>query len=148
MRESLTLSQPNRFSALPRLTEAVIALLRSHGLSCEVIDTVHLALDELVANVIRWGHDDGREHQVQVTAAVDAARVQLVIEDDGRPFDPSSAPPPDVLCPPEDRREGGLGIHLVRTMVDEVRYERVGGRNIVTVSVARDPVRSCPPASV
>ena len=138
MRESLTLSLPNRLSELPRLAEAVIAFLQSEGLSREVIDTMHLALDELVANVIRWGYDDGQEHQVHVKASVDATQVRVVIEDDGRPFDPSSIPPPDILRALEHRSEGGLGIHLVRTMVNEVIYERVGGRNVVEVKVARN----------
>jgi serine/threonine-protein kinase RsbW len=141
MRASLTLSLPNRLSELPRLAEAVNAFLHRQEVSCEVIDIVHLALDELVANVIRWGHDDGQEHSVRVQASVDATWVRVVIEDDGRPFNPLSIPPPDVLLAPEHRNEGGLGIHLVRTMADEMTYERVGGRNIVEVKVARAPLR-------
>ncbi|MHB8973134.1 MAG: ATP-binding protein [Pirellulaceae bacterium] len=113
--------------------------LDRHHVSCEVIDTLHLALDELVANVIRWGHDDGLEHPVRVQVSVDATWVRVVIEDDGRPFDPLSLPSPDVLLAPELRSEGGLGIHLVRTLVDEMRYERVGGRNVVEVKVKRAP---------
>lgn len=138
MSESLALSLLNRLSELPPLAEAVEAFLQRAGLSRAVIDAVRLAIDELVANVIRWGHDDGQEHRVQVQVSIDAARVQVVIADDGRPFDPSAAPPPDVLAAPERRSEGGLGLHLVRTIVDEIAYQRVDGRNIATVSVARD----------
>ena len=113
--------------------------LESEGLSQEVIGIVQLSLDELVANVIRWGCDDGREHQIQVTVSVDATRVCVVIADDGRPFDFSSVPSPDILLAPEHRSEGGLGIHLVRTLADEVIYDRVGGRNVVEVKVKRAP---------
>lgn len=136
--QTLTLTIANKLSELPHLAEAVTAFLQSGRASRQAIDTVQLALDELVGNVILWGHDDGLEHQVQVKAVVGGRQVRLVIEDDGRPFNPFSIPTPDVLRAPEERCEGGLGLHLVRTMVDEVRYERVGGRNVVEVRVATD----------
>jgi serine/threonine-protein kinase RsbW len=139
---SLTLSVPNSLSALPYLADTVNAFLRDQHVSCEAIDIVHLALDELVANVIRWGFDDGQAHVVRVTSSVDATWVRIVIEDDGRPFDPRSIPPPDLLCAPQLRHEGGLGVYLVRTMVDEMTYERVSGRNVVEVRVARTPAET------
>lgn len=138
MNDSLTLSLPNRLSELPRVAAAVGQFLQAKGLAAEVIDVVHLALDELLTNTIRWGYADHDEHQVQVQVAVDAAQVRLVIEDDGHPFDPTSAPPPDLVSPLEDRREGGLGIHLIRAMAEEITYQRLESRNRVQVSVARN----------
>ena len=142
MREILTLSIPNRLCELPRLIEAVNTFLQSKRLSREVVEIVHIALDELVTNVIRWGYDDGQEHEVRVETTVDATEVRVVIEDDGRPFDPTSIPQPNILTAPEHRSEGGLGIHLVRTMVDKFIYKRVGEQNIVEVTVARNRLRS------
>jgi len=53
------------------------------------------------------------------------------VEDDGKPFDPLQAPPPDLSLPLERRPIGGLGIHLIRNLMDEVSYARVGGRNVL-----------------
>jgi anti-sigma regulatory factor (Ser/Thr protein kinase) len=53
------------------------------------------------------------------------------VEDDGRPFDPLQAPPPDLSAPLAERRVGGLGLHFVRNLMDQVSYARVGTRNIL-----------------
>jgi serine/threonine-protein kinase RsbW len=148
MARTLTLSIANRISELPRLAEAMDDFLHREKVSHETIETVQLALDELVANMIQWGHDDGREHPVRVEATVDRLHVRIVLEDDGREFDPASLPPPDVLRPPEERAEGGLGVYLVHTTVDELSYERRDGRNTVEVKVATRQLRLCPPTSV
>lgn len=136
MTATLALSIANEISELPRVAQAVGAFLERERVPREAIDAAQLALDELVANVVRWGHDDNQRHLIRVQAAVEKARVRVVVEDDGRPFDPSCAPPPDVSLTPERRAEGGLGIHLVRTMADQVAYRRVAGRNVVEVTVA------------
>ncbi len=133
MTATLALSIANEISELPRLTQAVGAFLEHERVSREAIDAAQLALDELVANVVRWGHDDDRQHLIRVEAAVEKAQVRLVVEDDGRPFDPSCFPPPDLSTPPEQRAEGGLGIHLVRALAQQVAYRRMAGRNRVEV---------------
>jgi len=70
-----------------------------------------------------------------VSLRVDDGKVELQVEDDGRKFDPTSAPEVDTRVPLEERRVGGLGIHLVRSMATRVRYERTDGRNHVSISI-------------
>ena len=134
---TLDLSIPGELSRLPGAAAAVDGLLTRAGLPPEVIGIVHLALDELAANVMRWSAAD-RVPEIRIRATVEPAHVRLVIEDDGPPFDPRTAPSPDVESPLAERREGGLGIHLVRNLVDELAYARVGPRNVVDIRVARD----------
>ena len=90
---------------------------------------MNLALEELWLNVVNYGHSGGF-HEVEIGLTSEASAVTIEITDDGKPFDPlNDAPVPDVTGSLKDRAVGGLGIHLVRTMMDEMRYKREGGRN-------------------
>src|SRR5262245_23364840 len=107
--------------------------LRAAGLPDESVLELRLVAEELLVNVADYGHDDGAEHWVRVELELTADRVTLRFEDDGRPFDPLAAPPPDVAAPVEERDVGGLGVHLVRSLVDHAEYAWVAGRNVLTV---------------
>jgi anti-sigma regulatory factor (Ser/Thr protein kinase) len=115
--------------------ERVVALAErfgeEHQLPAEVVMTIHLVLDEVVANVIAHAYDDTAEHQIRVTLTFDESLLAIRVEDDGRPFDPLAAPPPDLDLPLEERPVGGLGIHIVRSVMDDVEYHRDGGRNVL-----------------
>jgi anti-sigma regulatory factor (Ser/Thr protein kinase) len=119
----------NRLLELDRVADAVEAFGEAHGLSAKLRYQIRLVLDELLTNTILYGYADGREHGIGVGMAQDGDRLRFVLEDTGRPFDPLTAGVPDVNAPAEERPIGGLGIHLVRTIMDRVAYERVGGVN-------------------
>jgi serine/threonine-protein kinase RsbW len=136
--DTLDRSFPGELSQLPGLAAAVDAFLNRDGVPSETIDTVQLALDELAANVVHWSAGAGRSLEIRVQVSVQPAQVCLTIEDDGPAFDPCAVPSPDVGLPLAQRLEGGLGIHLVRSLVDGMTYARVGSRNVVEVRVARD----------
>lgn len=104
---------------------------KEHGLATEIIDGVNIALDELVANVVRHAHDDGEIHRIDIAVRIEDDHLLVEIADDGRPFNPLDRPPPDIEAPLEERPVGGLGIHFVRTLMDEVGYRRDAGRNIL-----------------
>jgi anti-sigma regulatory factor (Ser/Thr protein kinase) len=94
---------------------------------------LRLVADELLSNVIRYGFPNGGEHVIQVGFAVVDQKILMTITDDGIPFNPFNRPVPDVDAGLEDRNVGGLGIHLVRNVMDKVAYERVAGHNQVTM---------------
>jgi anti-sigma regulatory factor (Ser/Thr protein kinase) len=112
---------------------AVEAALRKAELPDDVVLELLLAAEEVLTNVAAYAHDDGAEHWVRVTLGRTGDEVTLRFEDDGRPFDPLAAPPPDLASPVEERPAGGLGIHLVRSLVDGAEYARVGGGNVLTL---------------
>ena len=92
-----------------------------------MIFKVNLVLDELSVNIVNYG---GEASEIEVSLAADADEVRVEIADDGRPFDPlNDAMEPDLDAPLEDRAIGGLGIHLVREMMDELHYSREDGKN-------------------
>jgi anti-sigma regulatory factor (Ser/Thr protein kinase) len=135
----LTLRLANQLTEIPRSAELVEAFLRTHGVAPGVISTANLCLEELVANTIAYGYGDTAPHEIEVQLAWDGATLVIDIADDGKPFDPTLAPVPDVGAALEDRPIGGLGIHLVRTLMDEVAYRREGGRNRVRLCKRLSP---------
>ena len=137
MAATLTLTLKNHPSEISRLVDLVGAFGEQAGLSEDAIFKLTLALDEIVANVIRHAFHDQQEHRIDVRVTVNERTVAAVVEDDGHPFDPRDAPAPDLALPIEDRLPGGLGMHLVRATMDSVEYRRDHGRNILTVEFAR-----------
>lgn len=113
---------------------ALEAALRAADLPDVVVLELLLAAEEVLTNVARYAYDDdGAEHWVRVTLDRAGADLTLRFADDGRPFDPLAEAPPDLTGPVEQRPIGGLGIHLVRSLVDHAQYARVGGENVLTL---------------
>ncbi len=101
------------------------------GLPATLRRSVSVALDELLANTIAYGG----AARIVVDVALHPNRLSVMLIDDGRPFDPfGEAPAPGTALPVEERKLGGLGIHLVQRMMDEVRYERRADRNVVVLT--------------
>jgi anti-sigma regulatory factor (Ser/Thr protein kinase) len=107
--------------------------LRQAGLPEETVLDLRLVAEELLTNVAAYGHEDGAEHWVRVELALAGDEVRLRFADDGRPFDPLAAPAPDLAAPLAERPIGGLGIHLVRSLVDHAEYARLAGQNVITL---------------
>jgi anti-sigma regulatory factor (Ser/Thr protein kinase) len=93
-----------------------------------------LVIEELVTNTIKYGYDDKAAHRIHVCVKFHDGQLCIEVRDNGHPFDPLEQEAPDLTLPAEERPIGGLGIHLVRQMTDEVRYERRGDENIVTAT--------------
>ncbi len=129
MYEELRLTIPNDLGELARVNELANSLLERRGVAEETVYATNLALEEVLSNVIRHAFEDRAQHEISLHLRVGEGGVELQFVDDGREFDPLSAPEVDVDAPLEERTVGGLGIHLLRTMVSEIRYQRAGGRN-------------------
>ena len=123
----------NQRHEIQRLAEVAERFCAEHALSDTDMMAVTLALDEVVTNIILHGYDDDADHEIRVTMAVEGGVLTIEVEDDARHFDPLQAPPPDLDLPIEERPVGGLGIHLVRTLMETVEYQRRGGRNVLTM---------------
>ncbi len=130
---------PNRFEALNPLMERITARLEAHGANAGAVYAANLALEELITNILKYGYDDAGEHRITVDLCVADGRFALTLADDGHPFDPFAQAAPDTSLPLEERPIGGLGIHFVRNLLDECRYEWRDGKNLVTVSKALQP---------
>lgn len=129
----------NDVASLVAATEELEQFLTRAAVGAEAAYACTLALEEVVTNVFKYAYDDAGAHAVRFTAQLTPDHVVLRFSDDGRPFDPLAAPPPDLARPLEERAIGGLGIHLVRKLADAMEYERRGGRNLLTARFALRP---------
>jgi len=123
----------NQRSEIQRLGELAERFGAGEHLGDDEVMAINLVLDEMVANIIENAYDDQGEHEIHVSLARHGDTLTIRIEDDGRPFDPVQAPAPDLDLPLEERPIGGLGIHIVRSVMDAVDYRRQDGRNILTM---------------
>ena len=90
-------------------------------------------MEEAVVNVMEYAYPEGTQGKVDISASVEGDDVIFVISDSGTAFDPTAKADVDVNQEVEDRPIGGLGIHLVRKIMDSVKYERIDGKNILTL---------------
>ena len=90
---------------------------------------VNLGLDELFTNIISYGFEDEGDHQIKFTLAKTEETLVVKVEDDGTPFNPLEAADPELSRDLDTIDIGGLGIHLVKKMMDDINYQRVAGRN-------------------
>ena len=127
----------NDFSEIDGLPGAVHEFFAERSLSKRTLLTVDLVLEEVVSNIVKYAYLDAEPHQITIHVELTTERVLLVVEDDGREFDPAQAPEPDFAQRFEDRPIGGLGLHLVRHMVQLFRYERRGVKNRLEIGVNR-----------
>lgn len=130
-----------------RVTRAFAEFAESHGLPASVRRGVLVALDELVANALTHGaRPGGPGVEVTVEGTLESDRLVVMVRDGGEPFDPLAQAPPDTTLALEDREPGGLGLHLVREMMDEVCYSRRGDQNeVVLVKQLGTPHGAEPP---
>jgi len=118
---------------LDKLCQNLETFGKKFGLPKKLIFEINLALDELFTNIISYGFKDNQEHIVKVTLTPQNDELCLCIEDDGKPFNPIDFETPDVSCSVEECKIGGLGIHIMKKLMDEVCYERCGGKNVLNL---------------
>lgn len=94
---------------------------------------MNLAIEEAVVNVMNYAYPAGTEGDVKIEAQANDQRLKFVIIDSGMPFDPTAQEDADITLSAEERRIGGLGIYLVRQLMDSINYERVDGQNVLTL---------------
>ncbi|MBN1142078.1 MAG: SpoIIE family protein phosphatase [Deltaproteobacteria bacterium] len=123
----------NHTSELPRMVAWLEDLQTRLGWSYELTSQLNLILEEWLVNVISYAFADDHLHEIEIRLWQDEAGVRMEVSDDGAPFDPTAQKQPDLDAAIEDRPIGGLGIHFIRTSLDELRYARTDGRNVVTM---------------
>lgn len=131
--ERLNLRIANDLAELSRVGAAIDEFCTNLAIPAAYAFRLNVAIEELLTNTISYGYADDRGHQIAIDIAREGNTIVAEISDDARPFDPLDAPPPDLDSAIEDRRVGGLGVHLVKTLMDDVRYAYRDGRNHVTL---------------
>lgn len=122
----------SQLSELELLCEKLEEIGRKLKISQRCLFEINLVLDEIFTNIISYGFKDEREHAIGVTLTAEGDTLVVTVEDDGVPFNPTTRKEPELPADLEDCQIGGLGIHLIKNLVDEVIYCRRNGLNILT----------------
>ena len=124
----------NDIQSLPLVNEWIEQCCEEAGLGLDWVMKFQLVIEEMVSNVIFYAYDSQQqEAAIELRFTWEAGTVSILLRDWGKPFDPTAKEDPDITLSVEDRPIGGLGIFMVKQLMDEVRYERVGSSNLLTL---------------
>ena len=129
----LEIKLKNQLSELKHFKERFNAFAENNGFSKPKRREMNVVFDELLGNIVSYAYTDEQEHTIEVRVEFFGDRLTVTIEDDGIPFNPLEKDTPDTELPLEERKIGGLGIHLVRGLMDDFKYERRETQNVVTL---------------
>ena len=130
---SMEMTLNNRFSEIERLKGQFNSFSNDNHISVKTRRELNVVFDELLNNIISYAYEDDNNHKIEVRVELTQDRLIVFIEDDGIPFNPLDADPPDTGLALEERSLGGLGIHLVRNVMDKFTYHRSTGKNRLTL---------------
>lgn len=140
--DTLQFKLQNRLSELERLSRYLQDFGERHGLPPKCIFEINFALEEILSNIIAYAYCDDKPHWIKIRLSLEGDTLTIRVKDDGRFFNLSQALPPEIHCPLDQRRIGGLGIFFIRKFMDRIVYERQQDTNILTL---KKQIRRCGP---
>lgn len=139
---SKTILIKNQLSEISRVSEQFDQFVQSNNINDKIKQQMKMVLDELLNNTISYGFPDHDDHEIEIQFECTSARLITRITDDGIPFNPFIAKTPDTTLSIEDRAIGGLGILLVKKVVDKVEYQRRMNQNHIILIKDINPGQS------
>jgi len=127
----MTLTLKNDIREVSRLGDFLKAAAERYHLEDAQGKELRLAVEEAVVNVIDYAYPEGEEGEITLELNFEEGGVLIRVIDSGIPFDPTKTEEPDTSLPARERHIGGLGIYLLRSLTDSIRYERREGKNIL-----------------
>lgn len=131
MRKKVTLK--NRVEELARVSRFVEEIGEELGLDMELQMNLNLVLEEMVVNVISYAYPEEKVADIELVAESDGKELTFVLSDQGKEFDPTLREAADMDANPAERELGGMGIFIVKNIMNEVTYQRLEGRNLLTM---------------
>lgn len=129
---------PASIENLPGFLSPVLAFASAHHLDDDRKNDLELALEETLVNIFSYAYPEKPGH-VNITCRMTDGRLVILIEDEGLPFSVVSAAAPDITADVLERKIGGLGIYLIMSLMDDVRYRREGDRNLLELILSINP---------
>ena len=124
---------PNDIETIPQLNEFIDAVAEEVALDMSLAMSLNLAIEEAVVNVMEYAYPDGEKGNVEIEVTVDEGWLTFIISDSGIAFDPTTKEDADTTLSAEERPIGGLGIFLVKKLMDTIEYQRTDGKNVLTL---------------
>ena len=129
----LTLALKNNIEEINRLHSFIEEVGETFALPMKTVMNLNLVLEEAVTNVIMYAYPKEEHEYIHLTAKEQEGKLIFILIDSGKAFDPTQAPDADITLSADDRQIGGLGIFLIRKIMNEVKYERIDGKNVLTL---------------
>lgn len=123
----------NDINELNRLVVFLEELEEEWNLPMGLVPSINLALEEALSNVIFYAYEKGSENEISIDFGLKGGELTIVISDAGNPYDPTQKEDPDINLSADERPIGGLGIFLIKQIMNEVSYQRVGDKNQLTL---------------
>lgn len=133
-----TIVLTNDINDVPKMSEWIECLAEEVGLAMDKTFQLNLAMEEAVVNVMNYAYPNQHDMPILIEADIEPSRLSFVIDDTGIPFDPTKNEDPDLSLSAEERPIGGLGVMLVRQLMQEVSYEYRDGHNRLTLVMIPD----------
>lgn len=131
MEKSIILA--NDIAEISKLAQFIEEIGDAFSLSPDVVFNLNLVLEEAVVNVINYAYPKEEHQSIYLSAKLLEDSIVFVLTDTGLEFDPTKAPDADITLSADDRPIGGLGIFLIRQIMNQVKYERIDGKNVLTL---------------
>lgn len=119
----------NNIAELNTLATAIEEFAEQAKIGMKLQFNLNLALDELVTNIVNYAYDDNKIHDINIILSCDDQHLSASLTDDGKAFNPTEMPPPNLDSDIDERKIGGLGVHFVKTLMDKMEYHRSNGFN-------------------
>ncbi|MFZ0240970.1 MAG: ATP-binding protein [Desulfobacterales bacterium] len=132
--KNLSFTLRNRISELEILDRELQTFGEGIGLSKAFTFQINLAVDELFTNIVKYGYADDKLHTIAVAVSWGGGKITIRVEDNGIPFDPAAKQTSKLKDPVEKCTIGGLGLHLVKQIMDDIVYERCDGKNVIVMT--------------
>ena len=123
----------NEISEISNLAIFIEELGEELNLTPNLVFNLNLVLEEAVSNVILYAYPKEESQEISLLAKMSGSNLVFVLTDSGKEFDPTQAPDADITLSAEERQIGGLGIFLIRQIMNTVEYQRIDGKNILTL---------------
>ena len=132
-RALIELHLKNELSEIERCLQGLAEFCERFDIAAEIQQGLSVVLDDLLNNIVSYAFDDEEEHIIEVSLATDGERLIVTVSDDGVEFDPFERAAPDTESDIDERQIGGLGIHLIKNLMDDFSYQPIDGRNVVVL---------------
>ena len=130
---NISINIENKLTEITTAIDQFESFGMEHSIPMAIIQKFNIAFDEMLNNVISYGYDDDEKHSIDVEVELKGERLIITLVDDGIPFNPFRNDPPDTMLSVEERGIGGLGVHIVKSLMDEYEYKRNADKNIITL---------------
>ncbi len=129
----MTISIRNRLNEIGHAHRSFLTFIGNYQVEDALIQKMSIVIDEVLSNIIQYGFKSQEIHTIDIEYIIHKNILEMKFVDDGRPFNPLMIPQPDLNHPLELIEGGGLGIHIMRNLADDINYSRIDGRNYLVI---------------